>query len=221
MMTASATVTQVMYLGVSPTAARVRNQPRNWLPVETRVKAVSPNQFNGRQGRRHRQAEMKDLAVVDEDLIACFLESGGREIDEVAIPKGDVEAAAVQRFNALPERRVEALRRREPCAGNLRERPEGNAWRRLRARRRRRRAKGDCTGDERSQTRDHRARPSPRNELRASMRPYPNRSSRPGAPRSIANFSMAASIAAGAVMPCCIIMAATPVTCGVAIDVPM
>jgi len=40
-------------------------------------------------------------------------------------------------------------------------------------------------------------------------------------PRSIAVFSSASSIAAGSVMPCCISIAATPATCGAAIDVPM
>ena len=45
-------------------------------------------------------------------------------------------------------------------------------------------------------------------------------SSRPLAPRSVANCFMAASIAAGLVMPCWRSNAAKPETCGAAIDVP-
>src|SRR5262245_14172557 len=66
----------------------------------------------------------------------------------------------------------------------------------------------------------HRANPKPRRVFRASIRPNPNTGSRPALPRSVANLSSAASTAAGLVMPCCISMAATPVTCGVAMEVP-
>src|SRR5437764_1481955 len=162
---------------------------------------------------------MKHLAVDHGNAVAGLLELRRAHLGIELIEDRHLHAAGDERKGRLAEDRAERVLRGERLVGHA---DEGtNRKHRLGLCRRRRRRQRDEREPCHQDARSHRLIPIPRSTARASINPKPNESSLPGAPRSIANFSMTASMAAGDVMPCCIIIAATPDTCGAAIDVPM
>src|SRR5204863_8637432 len=155
-------------------------------------------------------------AVGDDDAAAGLLESRPADFAEERIEDNHLDAAAEKLAARFSKHRVERVLRAECLLGERKEPADADRRRGLRG--------CGCRGgrDERRENEGpHRAIPSPRSTARASISPKPNELSRPGAPRSIAYCSIRASIAAGDLTPCCIIIAATPATCGADIDVPM
>src|SRR5262249_5437756 len=149
-----------------------------------------------------------------------LLEAREADVEVVPVLFDDRQTAAPQLLPRLAKGRLERILCHEPLFVDERERAEQIAARHLRRCRRGDAKTSDCE-HHREHDRLHRVSPSPSRELRASIMPKPKVLSRPFAPRSTANFSSAASTAAGSVMPCCINIAATPDTCGAAIEVPV
>src|SRR3954468_8671206 len=177
---------------------------------------ISARDLERRDRRGERNAQPERLAAAEVRALARLPEPRCGELGEEAIVEHDLDTAAEERKVGLLERSVEGIRRRERLIGRHHEWPERNPRRILRRSR-----SGNRQAGQEQRDASHFANPSPRSAARASTRPNPNSSSRPVLPRSMAVFSSASSMTAGSVIPCCMSMAATPATCGAAIDVPM
>src|SRR5260370_351369 len=188
-------------------------------PSTSNTDAEAARQLDRRQRGRQRNAEIEHLTVDHGDAVAGLLELRRAHLRVELIEDRHLHTAGDQRKRRLAEDRGERVLRAERFVRHVDERTDREH--RLGLRRRRRRRQRDEREARSDEARAHRLTPIPRSTARASINPKPNESSRPGAPRSIAYFSITASIAAGDVMPCCIIIAATPATCGAAIEVPI
>ena len=168
----------------------------------------------------------------EERALARLLEAEAVDVDEEAAPERQLQPAAVQRVNGLAEDGSNVSVRREflACKDEERVEAKGPARRSASPSRRedeteRRPIDGDSRRDQEHSRRTRRVSlRQPQSEQRAAgidLAEPEESLSRPAAPRSVAKRSRAASIAAGDVMPCCISIAATPETWGVADDVPV
>src|SRR4029077_15637813 len=201
-----------------------------------RSESVTGCDFERRDVGRKRNPKAEALAVGEKRALASLRIARGADIDVVLAVKGHLQAAAEKRPVRFAEHCLECFDRGKRAFRAHDVRPERD--RRLGWQRRQHTAGCRTWGrpgwclcrrgsrePERQEDRDRRgphfASPTPLSAARASSSPNPNVSERPGAPKATAVRSSRSSIAAGSVTPCCMIIAATPATCGVAIDVPM
>src|SRR3954463_2681427 len=143
-------------------------------------------------------AEIEDVAVVDEHPVTVFLETRNPTVDEDLLRQHDAPASAEHDSGRGIQHRLEALGCGKPCGTDVEERVRLD---RLGAGSTSRQQDRGCDHQP-HEALAHFANPMPRTAARALTRPKPYSWSRPGVPRSVALRSSADSTAAALVMPC-------------------